>query len=185
MRITKVYTKFGDGGKTYLANGEVVSKTHPRVVAYGEVDELNSFVGLVRSNLTGPLKDLDGVLRDVQNDLFTLGGDLATPPNAPFKVKRMDMERITWIENLIDRYNGELPPLKEFILPAGHGVAALLHVARTVCRRAERTVVGIMEDEGINPNVQIYLNRLSDLLFVLARWVNHRVGLGEEYASFK
>ncbi len=185
MRITKVYTKFGDGGKTYLANGEVVPKTHPRVVAYGDVDELNSFIGLIRSELPEELKELDGILRDIQNDLFLIGGDLATPPDAPFRVRRMDGERVRWLEGTIDRYNGELPPLKEFILPAGHRVSALLHVARTVCRRAERTVISAMEGEEINPQVQIYLNRLSDLLFVLARWVNHRMGRSEEYANFK
>ncbi len=185
MRITKVYTKFGDGGKTYLANGEVVPKTHPRVVAYGEVDELNSFIGLVRSELPEGLKGLDNILRDIQNDLFLIGGDLATPSDAPFEVKRMDDGRVKWLESLIDRYNGGLPPLKEFILPAGHRLSSLLHVARTVCRRAERAVISAMEGEDINPQVQIYLNRLSDLLFVLARWVNHRMGTGEEYASFK
>ena len=185
MRITKVYTKFGDGGKTYLASGEVVRKTHPRVVAYGEVDEVNSYIGLVRAELPERLSDLDGVLRDVQNDLFVLGGDLATPPNAPFQVRRVDGERVRWLEGLIDRYNSELPPLKEFILPAGHRVSALLHVARTVCRRAERAVVEAMETEDINPQVQIYLNRLSDLLFVLARWSNLKLGVEEELASFR
>jgi len=185
VRITRVYTKFGDGGKTYLANGEVVPKTHPRVVAYGDVDELNSFIGLIRSELTEELKEIDGVLRDIQNDLFLIGGDLATPPDAPFEVKRMDENRVKRLEGLIDRYNGELTPLEEFILPAGHRVSALLHIARTVCRRAERTVISAMEREEINPQVQVYLNRLSDLLFVLARWVNHRTGTGEEYANFK
>ncbi len=185
MRITKVYTKFGDGGRTYLANGEVVPKTHPRVVAYGEVDELNSYIGLIRSELPEGLTSLDGVLREIQNDLFTLGGDLATPPNAPFELRRMDGDRVKWLEGLIDRYNSELPPLKEFVLPSGHRTAALFHVARTVCRRAERAVVKAMEMEEINPQVQVYLNRLSDLLFVLARWSNRRLGVEEEPANFK
>ncbi len=185
MRITRVYTKFGDGGRTYLANGEVVPKTHPRVKAYGDVDELNSYIGLIRAELPEVISELDGVLRDVQNDLFTIGGDLATPPNAPFEVRRTDNDRVKWLEGLIDRYNSDLPPLKEFILPAGHRVSALLHVARTVCRRAERSIVEAMGTEEINPQVQIYLNRLSDLLFVLARWSNRKLGVKEEPANFK
>ncbi len=185
MRITKVYTKFGDGGKTYLANGETVKKAHPRVEAYGDVDELNSYIGLIRAELPETLKGLDGLLKDIQNDLFLLGGDLATPPDAPFEIRRMGEDRVRWLEEEIDRFNSDLPPLEEFILPAGHRISSLFHVARTVCRRAERSVVRAMESEDINPQVQIYLNRLSDLLFVLARWSNRKLGVGEEYARFK
>ncbi len=186
MRITKVYTGVGDGGQTYLADGKKVSKTHPRVEAYGCVDELNSFIGLVRSKLPPHLSEVDGVLKQVQNDLFLIGGDLATPEGAPFEVKRLGDEKVKYLEETIDGFNSDLRPLEEFILPTGSEVAALLHVSRTVCRRAERVLVRAMSsDETLNPRVQVYLNRLSDLLFVLARWVNWRMGVPEEKAEFR
>ncbi|NPB03289.1 MAG: cob(I)yrinic acid a,c-diamide adenosyltransferase [Thermotogae bacterium] len=186
MRITKVYTKVGDGGQTYLADGSRVFKDHPRVVAYGDVDELNSHLGVVRAQLEGELRVLDGLLGEIQNDLFILGGDLATPPNAPFKVRRVTESMVNRLEGLIDRFNSELPPLEEFILPAGGKVSAYLHVARSVCRRAERAVVRAMRNgESLNENIQIYLNRLSDLLFVLARWCNHKASGKEEFAKLR
>jgi len=184
MRITKVYTKFGDGGKTYLADGTVVSKSDIRVESYGDVDELNSFLGLARAEIN--IKEIDEILKRLQNDLFKLGADLATPENDKFQVKRMSEEDVKYLENLIDKFNSELEPLREFILPYGNKGAALLHVCRTVCRRAERNVVRAIESgEKINPYVQIYLNRLSDLLFVLARWCNLKSGFSEEFAEFK
>jgi ATP:cob(I)alamin adenosyltransferase len=186
MRITKVYTKFGDGGKTYLADGTVVSKSHPLVSSYGGVDELNSFLGLLRAELSKELKELDGLLKEIQNDLFKVGADLATPLNAKLQIKRISEEDVKKLEKLIDFYNSHLKPLEEFVLPSGCKEAALLHICRTVCRRAERELVRAMESGiEININVQIYLNRLSDLLFVLARWCNYRKGIEEEGASFK
>ncbi len=186
MRITKVYTKFGDGGKTYLADGSVVSKTHPLVSSYGEVDELNSFIGLLRAELSKDLRELDEILKDIQNDLFKVGADLATPIPSKYPIKRVSEGDVKKIEELIDKYNAELKPLEEFVLPSGCKESALLHICRTVCRRAERVVVSAMEKGfKINPNVQIYLNRLSDLFFVLARWCNVKKGINEEMAKFK
>ncbi len=186
MRITKVYTKFGDGGRTYLADGTVVSKSHPLVSSYGEVDELNSFLGLLRSELSHELKELDNILKDIQNDLFKVGADLATPLDAKFEIKRVSEKDVRKLEELIDLYNLNLKPLEEFVLPSGCKEAAIFHVCRTVCRRAERELVKAMESGvKVNPNVQIYLNRLSDLLFVLARWCNYKKGVKEESANFK
>jgi len=163
-----------------------VKKTHPRVVAYGDVDEVNSLIGLIRAKLTPELSSLNALLKDIQNTLFVVGGDLATPPDAPFEIRRVSQGEVERLEREIDAYNAQLPPLEEFILPAGHEVASLLHVARAVCRRAERSVVAAMESgEDINPQVQVYLNRLSDLLFVLARWANLKTHTPEEGAHFK
>jgi cob(I)alamin adenosyltransferase len=186
MRITKVYTKFGDGGKTYLADGTVVSKSHPLVSSYGEVDELNSFLGLLRAELSPELKELDDLLREIQNDMFKLGADLATPLSAKFQINRISENDVKKLEELIDSYNSHLKPLEEFILPSGCKESALFHICRTICRRAERELVRAMESGiEININVQIYLNRLSDLFFVLARWCNYKKGIKEEGASFK
>ncbi len=186
MRITKVYTKFGDGGKTYLADGTVVSKSHPLVSSYGEVDEINSFLGLLRAELSPELKELDDLLREIQNDMFKLGADLATPLSAKFQINRISENDVKKLEELIDSYNSHLKPLEEFILPSGCKESALFHICRTICRRAERELVRAMESGiEININVQIYLNRLSDLFFVLARWCNYKKGIKEEGASFK
>lgn len=174
----KIYTKTGDDGTTSLFGGERVPKDSLRIEAYGTVDELNSIIGLCRS--LNPPRDVDPILTQLQQDLFTLGADLATPSDVTTKgVKRLQSERIAAIEADIDRIDPMLQPLKHFILPGGSGSAAALHFARTVCRRAERNVVRLAASEDISPNVIIYLNRLSDYLFILARWMNQIEGKTE------
>ena len=187
MRITKVYTRTGDAGETGLTSGDRVSKASLRVCAYGDVDELNSFLGLAWSRSLDVI--VQNVLRQIQNDLFLLGADLSTPfPDSdqkpPCGIRRTTVAEVESLEHLIDRYNDALPPLQEFILPAGSETASLLHVARAVARRAERQAVRLSESEKVNPHTITYLNRLSDLLFVLARWVNRTDGSGEVFASF-
>ena len=176
----KIYTRTGDEGDTGLFGGGRVSKTHPRVEAYGDVDELNASIGLARA--IEPMPRVDEVLDGLQHDLFAIGALLATPDRE--KMKRhlekanIDERRITDLEDAIDDGDRELEPLKSFILPGGTPKAAALHVARTVCRRAERRVIALT-DEEIPAIVVIYLNRLSDLLFTLARVANRRSGTGE------
>lgn len=180
MRITRVYTKTGDKGETSLVDGSRVSKDDPRVAAYGDVDELNSVLGLARSWSDDP--EISSIVEHMQNDLFVLGADLATPPGT--EVPRISPEMIDEQEKLIDSLLEELEPLREFILPGGSQCAAALHLARTVARRAERTVVTLGALDELNQNCLIYLNRASDLLFVLARIVNRRSGLAETPARF-
>ena len=176
----KIYTRTGDEGETGLFGGGRVSKTHPRVEAYGDVDELNSAIGLARA--LEPMPRVDEILVPLQRDLFSLGALLATPDRDKMKKQlekaRIDDGRITELERAIDDGDCELEPLKSFILPGGTPKAAALHVARTVCRRAERRVIALT-DEEIPPIVVVYLNRLSDLLFTLARVANRRAGAGE------
>jgi cob(I)alamin adenosyltransferase len=178
MRITKVYTRTGDAGRTRLAGGQQVWKDRLRVGVYGTVDELNAVVGVVRAfNADGIGKKaaaarLERELRWIQNKLFDTGGILATAPGQTFKnMPRITTEDVKRLERLIDRCQKDLTPLKEFILPGGSKVAALLHHARTVCRRAERECVRLSREETIDPVLVKFLNRLSDALFVLARWV--------------
>lgn len=185
MRITKVYTKTGDDGKTSLVNGDRVSKHSARVCAYGEVDELNSFIGLARTQITGT--EIQQLLEQIQNDLFVLGADLAAPPVHSGKkdlIRRVSAAEVGMLEKQIDHYNDTLPVLKEFVLPAGSETGSLLHVARAVARRAEREVSRLAEAEKVNPQALIYLNRLSDLLFVLARVANVQGGSSEVFAEF-
>ncbi|HEY2980445.1 MAG TPA: cob(I)yrinic acid a,c-diamide adenosyltransferase [Anaerolineales bacterium] len=187
MRISKVYTRSGDEGQTSLATGERVSKASERVCAYGEVDELNSFLGLARARITDTA--MRQLLERIQNELFVLGADLATPlpdPAAgkPDPIRRIRQSEIDSLEKAIDRYNETLPPLEEFILPGGNEAAALLHIVRAVARRAERHAVRLAGVETLNPSAIVYLNRLSDLLFVLARVVNRQSGSGEVFAQF-
>lgn len=179
----KIYTKTGDAGDTGLFGGGRVPKDHPRVEAYGDIDELNAFVGMARSIESMPR--IDEVLAPVQRDLFSLGALLATPDHERMKEQltkaRISDARIAQLEQAIDDAEEEVEPLKAFILPGGTPKAAALHVARTVCRRAERAVISLQRAEGIDiPQVVIiYLNRLSDLLFVLARVATRRAGAGE------
>ena len=177
----KIYTKTGDTGQTGLFGGGRVSKAHPRVAAYGDVDELNAFIGMARAVEMMPR--IDEVLVPIQRDLFALGALLATPDHDKMKKQlekaSIDERRITDLEHAIDDGDRELDPLKSFIVPGGTPKAAALHVARTVCRRAERQVIALPESEGIPPIVVVYLNRLSDLLFTLARVANKRAGAGE------
>lgn len=186
MRISKVYTRTGDQGQTSLVNGERVGKDSLRVCAYGDVDELNTFLGLARTKITGT--EIQQLLEQMQNDLFVLGADLATPTQAggtaSVAIRRISDAEVKMIEKQIDHYNETLPPLQEFILPAGNEAAALLHVSRTVARRAERQVVRLSRAEKINEQTVIYLNRLSDLLFVLARVANLHAGSSEVFAQF-
>ena len=180
-RISRVYTKTGDKGETMLVDGQVVSKDSERVAAYGDIDELNSVLGITLA--AKPSEPIQKVLTIIQNDLFVLGADLASKKNV--EVPRIKKNKITWVEKAIDRYVKEVGPLKEFILPAGTLSGTSLHLARTVCRRAERSVVSLQKKEWINPNSLIYINRLSDLLFVLATYENKVHGEGEVFVNFK
>ena len=177
----KIYTRTGDEGDTGLFGGGRVSKDDPRVEAYGEVDELNAAIGLARS--IESMTRVDEVLAPVQRDLFSIGALLATPDHDRMKEQltkaRIDEERIAELERAIDAGESELVPLKAFILPGGTPKAAALHIARTVCRRAERRVVTLQRTVPLPQLVVIYLNRLSDLLFVLARVANRRANAGE------
>lgn len=174
----KIYTKTGDGGDTGLFGGGRVGKDHVRVAAYGDVDELNSSIGVARAALPGAA--FDPLLEEIQRDLFAIGGHLATPD--PDKVRaaltkaELSEARVRSMEEAIDSADRELPPLRAFVLPGGGAGAAALHVARTVCRRAERSVVGLARSAEVPPLFLVYLNRLSDLLFTLARLANHREG---------
>jgi cob(I)alamin adenosyltransferase len=171
----KIYTKTGDGGDTGLFAGPRVRKHHPRIEAYGAVDELNSLVGVVRAE--GPPGEIDHLLAQAQHDLFLLGAELATPDPAKLGMSLLGEVHIKRWEDAIDSYEAELPPLKEFILPGGTRVAAGLHLARTVCRRAERCVVALADAERARHETIQYLNRLGDLLFVLARAANAAAGV--------
>jgi cob(I)alamin adenosyltransferase len=177
----KIYTKTGDAGETGLLGGGRVPKNHPRVEAYGDVDELNAVIGMARSVELMPR--IDEVLVPIQRDLFGLGALLATPNHEKMRQQlgkaRLDEARIAQLERAIDDGESELEPLRAFILPGGTPKAAALHVARTVCRRAERRVIALGHDVEIPPIVIQYLNRLSDLLFVLARVANRRAGAAE------
>jgi cob(I)alamin adenosyltransferase len=183
MRITKVYTRTGDAGKTRLAGGQQVWKDSLRVEAYGTVDELNASVGLVRVfnaggvGLCAEAACLEEELRWVQNKLFDVGGILATAPGQTFRnMPQVTGKDVTRLERLMDRCQKDLAPLKEFILPGGGRVSGLLHLARTVCRRAERICVRLSREEPVDPFIVKFLNRLSDALFVLGRWVSKTQG---------
>jgi cob(I)alamin adenosyltransferase len=175
----RIYTKTGDSGETSLFDRSRVSKAHPRVDAYGEVDELNAWLGAARAARLDP--DLDEAIEVIQRQLFAVGARLADPAQRiasrvdKAAVRQEDVDRL---EQWIDRFESELPPLRRFILPGGSVPGAWLHLSRTVCRRAERRVVGLGED-AVEPVVVMYLNRLSDLLFVMARLASHRVGSSE------
>jgi cob(I)alamin adenosyltransferase len=180
----KIYTKAGDGGNTSLFSGGRVPKKHLRVECYGTVDELNSVLGVARAHQ--PHAQTDAWLERVQNQLFHLGADLATPLDAKADwVVRVDPTAITWLEETIDQMTAELPALKNFVLPGGSLAAAQIHVARTVCRRAERLAVALRDEEAIGEQVIPYLNRLSDFLFTLARWENMKMGIPEEKWSVR
>lgn len=183
MRITKVYTRTGDKGQTRLAGGQQVWKDSARVEAYGTVDELNAAVGVARASMQStqgpePVHALvDQELGWVQNKLFDLGALLATVPGQTFpNMPQISQEDVARLERLIDTCQKELPPLKEFLLPGGSLLPSLLHLARTICRRAERHCVRLSREESADGMAITFLNRLSDTLFVLARWVTHTRG---------
>ena len=175
VKLNKIYTRTGDDGTTGLVDGSRVSKADLRVQAYGDVDETNAVIGLVRVHLEN--RRLDDMLARIQNDMFDLGADLATPmPKAGEAdseyALRMVPEQSTRLEQELDTLNADLDPLTSFVLPGGSPPAAYLHQARTVCRRAERLSVALAKDTDVNPAAIQYLNRLSDFLFVAARWCN-------------
>jgi cob(I)alamin adenosyltransferase len=177
MRITKVYTRLGDRGTTSLIGGDEVAKDSGRIESYGTVDELGAVLGLLRAALSEPESpqqkargELVGVLHRVQNDLFDLGNMLSAPERLADRVPNpVTAERVAWLEETMDAWNEALPPLRSFVLAGGGRFSALAHHARTVCRRCERRVVALGREETVAPEVFRYLNRLSDLLFVLAR----------------
>ncbi len=183
IRITRVYTRTGDGGETALVGGRRVAKDAPRIEAYGTIDELNAAIGLARVFNAERLKKgkdhrwLDEVFRRLQNELFDLGSELATPEDGAYEgMHRVSEAQVTALEKLMDKCQKDLKPLKSFVLPGGGRVGGFLHQARTVCRRAERRVLALARVETISPWPLKYVNRLSDLLFVLSRWVGHRLG---------
>ncbi|MBM4260200.1 MAG: cob(I)yrinic acid a,c-diamide adenosyltransferase [Deltaproteobacteria bacterium] len=186
VRITKVYTRTGDKGETALVGGKRVPKDSLRIEAYGTIDELNSIVGLARVFNEEKLTDgkahrfLDEVLRQVQDELFDLGSELATPPEF-FRegMYRVGGKQVARLEKWMDQCQKDLEPLKSFILPGGGRIGAYLHQCRTVCRRAEREILRLANTEEINPDVIKYVNRLSDLFFVLSRWIAKQTGEAE------
>jgi cob(I)alamin adenosyltransferase len=183
IRITRVYTRTGDRGETRLVGGKKVPKDAPRIQAYGTIDELNSIMGLARV-FNDEVKDrlaashrLDEILRRLQNELFDLGSELATPPESFYEgMYRVGEAEVKALERLIDECQKDLQPLNSFILPGGGKVGAFLHQARTVCRRAEREVLRLSREEEAGQWPLKYINRLSDLLFVLSRWVSKHLG---------
>jgi cob(I)alamin adenosyltransferase len=180
-RITRVYTGKGDDGYTSLIGGQRVPKDSPRVIAYGAVDELNSHIGVAMSMSLHA--DLAAALKTIQNELFHLGSDLATreEDKHQLKIPQIGQQHVDALEQLMDRLTSALGPLENFILPGGSPGAAALHVARAVCRRAEREAIALSRVEPIGAYVVKYLNRLSDALFVMARYENHLRGAGEVY----
>ena len=188
VKINRVYTRTGDQGTTRLADGTEVSKTDARIEAYGTVDELSSQLGLARSLLgffpnepEEGTHELNTLLTAIQQDLFDLGSLLATPLDSEIKLPSITADHVRELEHHLDALNDSLVPPTSFVLPGGHPAAASMHVARTVCRRAERLVVELPGVYGDDRNILIYLNRLSDLLFVAARWINHAAGCAEPF----
>jgi cob(I)alamin adenosyltransferase len=189
IRITRVYTRTGDGGETALVGGRRVAKDAPRIEAYGTIDELNAVIGLARVFNAERLKDakrlkqgkdyrwLDEVFRRLQNELFDLGSELATPADAEYEgMFKVGEAQVTALEQLMDHCQKDLPPLKSFTLPGGGRINAFMHLARTVCRRAEREVLALSRVEPIGEWPLRYVNRLSDVFFVLGRWVAKHMG---------
>jgi cob(I)alamin adenosyltransferase len=177
VRLTRIYTGGGDAGETSLGDGARVSKTDLRIEAYGTVDELNSALGLVLA--ADPSDEVRGWLQRIQNELFDLGADLSVPLDDSRERLRVDARQVRSLEELCDLVNERLEPLKSFVLPGGTEVAARLHLARTTCRRAERLAVALSATADVNPEALRYLNRLSDLLFILARAANADEGRAE------
>ncbi len=181
--LNRIYTRTGDAGETALGTGERLSKAHIRIAAYGTVDETNATIGVARLHLSD-LPKLDAMLARIQNELFDLGADLCVPDRGeklefePLRILPKQYERL---EHEIDELNGELSPLRSFVLPAGHAAAAQLHVCRTVCRRAERLIVELKAQDGehVSEGAIAYINRLSDFFFVASRWVNAKLGSGD------
>jgi cob(I)alamin adenosyltransferase len=165
----KIYTKFGDKGSTQLIGGAVVPKNNPRVEAYGGIDELNAVLGIVIA--FSDMDELFSQLTKIQNDLFVIGAELASKGA---KSRTISPARVGELEREIDRMWEQLPPLRNFILPGGSKTASLLHLARTVCRRAERSIIALSQKEPVNPDIIVYVNRVGDLLFTMARYINYK-----------
>ncbi|QDU98410.1 cob(I)yrinic acid a,c-diamide adenosyltransferase [Lignipirellula cremea] len=174
----KIYTKTGDAGETGFYGGQRAPKDHIRIVAYGEVDELNSVLGVARAE--GLPAPIEAILLAAQHDLFCVGAELASPPPQKREMDLIGPDRFTALEDAIDQLEADLPPLRQFILPAGARTSAMLHLARSICRRAERSVVTLMHAETLREEPLIYLNRLGDLLFVCARAANAAAGMEDE-----
>lgn len=177
---TKIYTKTGDLGNTSLIGGTKIPKSHIRIESYGNIDELNSFIGLVSSYLQDPISK--AALKEIQDRLFTIGSSLACDPNKETGMHIPDLKEddIVFLEREIDRMNDALPPMRHFILPGGHVAVSTIHISRCVCRRAERGVVNLLQHgQFVEPLVVKYLNRLSDYLFVLARYIGKQLGVEE------
>lgn len=181
VKINRIYTRTGDDGSTGLVGGERISKAAPRVDAYGDIDELNSWLGFVISLSIAPeLAQIPPVLTLIQNELFDIGSELATPTQADLSgLPLIENDRVTQLEKWIDEFSGELPELRSFILPGGHQVTSTLHIARTVCRRAERNMIRVHTQEPIRDITIQYVNRLSDLLFSLCRYTSHQLKIEE------
>jgi cob(I)alamin adenosyltransferase len=179
----KIYTKTGDSGKTSLIGGKKVDKCCDRLESYGTIDELNAHIGLVFDTCND--EQVRGVLANVQRNLFTVGAQLACEDAEKFRLSTIDAQQIELLEQTIDNYTANLPQLKDFILPAGYAVATQCHVARTVCRRAERCIIKLNETEAVDANIRIYINRLSDFLFVLSRKIMNDHGFAEVTWSAK
>ena len=180
----KIYTKTGDKGETGLIGGKRIPKSDPRIISYGLIDELNSNIGLTISLLNlknnNLFSDLIDLLIKIQNDLFTIGSDLADPTypiENKYKIPRTDEKMVLYLESEIDKFDKEVVPITFFILPGGSIESSILHVSRSIARRTETAVTGLSKSQTINPAILIYLNRLSDLLFVAARLVNKRIGV--------
>ncbi len=174
MKIDKIYTRTGDEGKTSLGDGSRLPKFHLRVAAYGSIDEANSVLGVAILHVTD--HEVLELMRHIQNDLFDVGADLCQPerPGAAKPSLRITEEQVTWLEKQIDHFNADLQPLTSFVLPGGSPASAHMHLARTITRRAERDVVRLSAEGPVNPAVLRYVNRLSDFLFVLARYLNDK-----------
>jgi cob(I)alamin adenosyltransferase len=173
----KIYTGVGDEGLTALFGGGHVPKDDPRIAAYGTVDELNAALGVCRA--AGLTADVDGVVAQLQHEMFALGAELASPDTAPRGIELLGPAAIERIERTIDRFDADLPPLRQFILPGGTAAAAELHFARCVCRRAERELVALHHASAVRPPALVYINRVGDLLFVLARVANAAAGMDD------
>ncbi|GBC74753.1 Cob(I)yrinic acid a,c-diamide adenosyltransferase [archaeon HR06] len=179
MSKVRIYTRTGDKGETGLIGGIRVPKNSPRIEAYGSIDELNSLLGLVRS--LSKLQEINNLIKDIQRDLFTISAELAAPKGAEgLKIPQIRKEAIDRLEREIDNLDKDLEPLTRFIIPSGSSLASYLHLARSVCRRAERNLVTLAQKEGVRDEILAYMNRLSDLLFMMARWVNKKEGYSEE-----
>ncbi|MCX7733636.1 MAG: cob(I)yrinic acid a,c-diamide adenosyltransferase [bacterium] len=192
MRLTIITTKFGDSGETYISGGFVLKKNHPRVKAYGTVDELASFVGYTISVMREgdeKMSEFTDILEKIQNHLFILGGDLARLLKPSDEItethRRVTEKMVNWVEELEKKYIKELEPLEDFILPGGSKESSLFHILRTVSRRCEREIVELSQIEKVNPKCIKYINRLSDLFFILARVINKRKGVGEKIVNWE